>query len=94
MRSETSILLLYAKVADDPRVNVWQMSLYIFILALWQKSGYQQQLKVSRKQLMTGARFRSITTYHKCISHLNNLNYISYQPTYDSYEGSTIQVLP
>ncbi|MEZ2339456.1 hypothetical protein AB6735_27710, partial [Mucilaginibacter sp. RCC_168] len=64
------------------------------IPTLWQKSGYQQQLKVSRKQLMTGARFRSITTYHKCISHLNNLNYISYQPTYDSYEGSTIQVLP
>jgi hypothetical protein len=30
----STLLLLYSKIADDPRVNVWQISLYTFILTL------------------------------------------------------------
>jgi hypothetical protein len=94
MKPDTSTLLqLYSKIADDPRVNVWHISLYIFILTLWQKSGYQKQVKISRKQLMTGAHFGSITTYHKCINRLRELEYIIYVPTYDSYQGSIIKVI-
>jgi len=86
-------LILYSKIANDPRVNVWHISLYTFILSLWYKSGYEKQLKVSRKQLMKGAHFSSITTYHKCISKLNELEYINYLPTYDAYQGSTVEVI-
>jgi len=94
MTPETSTLfLLYSKIADDPRVNVWQISLYTFILRLWCKSGYQEQIKVSRKQLMKGAHFSSITTYHKCIKRLKELEYIIYLPTYDSYQSSIIQLI-
>lgn len=94
MKPEPSMpLLLYSKIADDPRVNVWHISLYTFILSLWQKSGYKKQLKVSRKQLMKGAHFSSITTYHKCISKLKELEYIIYRPTYDAYQGSIIELI-
>ncbi|TFF37658.1 hypothetical protein [Mucilaginibacter psychrotolerans] len=93
MKSETSeFLLLYSKITDDPRVNVWHISLYTYILSLWQKSGFKKQLKVSRKQLMKGAHFGSITTYHKCISKLKELEYITYLPTYDSYRGTVIEL--
>lgn len=87
------LLSLYNKIAADERVNVWHISLYTFILLLWQKSGYQSQIKVSRRQLMVGAHFRSHTTYHKCVNQLKDLKYIAYVPTYDSYQHSTIQVL-
>ena len=87
------VYTLYLRVARDTRLNVWQVSLYSFILTLWQQGGFEEQIKISRKQLMTGAHFGSITTYHKCINQLQELKYITYQPTYDSYKGSIIKVL-
>ncbi|RKR84598.1 hypothetical protein BDD43_4844 [Mucilaginibacter gracilis] len=94
MSAETSTLSkLYSKIAEDPRVNVWHVSLFTFLLNLWQKSGYQQQLKVSRKQLMVGGHISSITTYHKCISQLTKLGYILYIPSYDVYKGTKIVIV-
>jgi hypothetical protein len=63
------------------------------MLTPWRENGYQKQLKVSRKQLMTGAHFGSITTYHKCINQLQEFNYVIYLPTYDSYQGSVIELI-
>jgi hypothetical protein len=42
---------------------------------------------------MAGAHFGSIITYHKCINQLQELKYITYQPTYDSHQVSIIKVL-
>jgi hypothetical protein len=50
-------------------------------------------VKISRKKLMTKAHFGSITTYHKCINQLCDFGYILYQPTYDCYAGSVIEVI-
>ncbi|WP_256367787.1 hypothetical protein [Mucilaginibacter sp. SG564] len=39
MKAEFSTLLrLYNKIADDRRLNVWHISLFICILMLWQKA--------------------------------------------------------
>jgi hypothetical protein len=84
---------LYSKIADDPRVTVWHISLYTCMLNLWEQNGFQKQVKVSRKLLMAGAHFGSITTYHKCIIQLKDLGYILYVPTYDSYQGSVIEIV-
>jgi len=84
---------LYSKIADDPRVTVWHISLYACMLNLWEQSGFQKQVKVSRKLLMARAHFASIITYHRCISRLTELGYIRYLPTYDSYQGSTIEIV-
>ncbi|MCS3732431.1 hypothetical protein FHS10_000353 [Mucilaginibacter dorajii] len=84
---------LYLKIADDPRVTVWHISLYTSMLNLWEQSGFQKQVKISRKLLMARAHFGSITTYHKCICQLMELGYILYTPTYDSYRGSVIEIV-
>lgn len=89
----SSFFLLYLKITKDPRVTVWHICLYTSILIIWHQNGYNRQLKVSRKQLMAIAHFGSITTYHKCINRLKELNYIIYQPTYDSYQGSIIELV-
>lgn len=84
---------LYAKIAEDPRITVWHISLYMSMLMLWQLGGFEKQVKISRDKLMITARFKSITTYHKCISNLRDFGYIKYSPTYDCYAGSVIEII-
>jgi len=92
--SEFSILSrLHSNIAADPRVSVWHISLYTCLLTLWHQSGFQKQIKVTRKILMTKAHFGSTSTYHKCINKLIELGYITYIPTYDCYEGSKIEII-
>jgi hypothetical protein len=85
---------LYGKMTEDPRVTVWHISLYVTMLILWQQAGFERQVKISRKKLMTKAHFGSITTYHKCINQLCDFGYILYRPTYDCYSGSVIEIIP
>lgn len=91
--SELSTLSqLQSKIADDPRVNVWHISLYTCLLNLWQQAGFQKHVKVNRKMLMAKAHIGSTSTYHKCINKLVKLDYIIYLPTYDCYKGSAIEI--
>lgn len=69
------------------------MSIYNCLLNLWLESGFQKQIKVTRKLLMAKAHIRSTSTYHKCMNQLTDLGYISYKPTYDCYTGSKIEIM-
>jgi hypothetical protein len=84
---------LYNKMFGDSRLTVWHISLYATLLILWQQTNFKTQVRVSRKMLMAKAHFRSITTYHKCITQLKDFGYIIYHPTYDCYEGTVIQII-
>lgn len=94
MIPHTSIVSeLFIKMTEDKRVTVWHISLYVTILSLWQQCGFTKEVKISRKKLMTKAHFGSITTYHKCVKQLHDFGYIIYQPTYDCYTGSVIEII-
>lgn len=84
---------LYSKLIEDNRVTVWHISLYTSMLNLWGQGGFEKQIKVTRENLMTLAHFKSITTYHKCISQLVDFGYINYLPTYDYYAGSMVEIV-
>ena len=84
---------IFSKMTEDPRVTVWHMGLFISILILWEQAGFSKQVRISRKKLMTKAHLGSITTYHKCIVQLCDFGYILYQPTYDCYKGSIIEII-
>lgn len=84
---------LYLKITKDTRITVWHLSLYMSMLSLWQQGGFETQVKISRDKLMAMARFKSITTYHKCISNLSDFGYIKYKPTYDCYAGSAVEII-
>jgi hypothetical protein len=83
----------FLKITEDPHVTVWHISLYVTMLSLWQESGFKKQIKISREKLMKKAHFGSITTYHKCITQLQDFGYIKYRPTYDRYAGSMIEII-
>jgi hypothetical protein len=93
MITEPSIIAaLYSKITEDARITVWHISLYMSMLSLWQQGGFETQVKISRDRLMKMARFKSITTYHKCISNLRDFGYIKYKPTDDCYAGSIVEI--
>jgi hypothetical protein len=93
MANVSTLMALQARISADPKVTVWHISLYTCLLNLWFASSFPHQIKITRKRVMSQAHFRSITTYHKCISELVELGYISYTPTYDTYQGSTVEIL-
>ena len=92
MPEKLIVFKLYSRISSDHRVNVWHISLYVGLLDIWRTSNFPNQVKITRKILMVKAHFKSITTYHKCIDHLVKLGYINYYPTYDSYQGSFIEI--
>jgi len=93
MANVSTLMALQARLAADPKVTVWHISLYSCLLNLWFANSFPHQVKITRKKLMFKAHFKSITTYHKCMGELVELGYISYTPTYDTYQGSTVEIL-
>nr|NYE65503.1 DNA-binding IclR family transcriptional regulator [Mucilaginibacter sp. E4BP6] len=57
------------------------------------KAGNQKCFKISRKELMKLSKINSSSTYHRCISDLVKLKYISYAPSFNYHEGSKIEIL-
>ena len=87
------LLQLQRKLADDCRLSTWHNSLYLSALFLWQEHGASNVVRISRKELMSASKIFSATTYHKCIRELCEFGYIKYTPTYNSYAGSTIEII-
>lgn len=93
MKSDKRVIRVLCRITADKRVTAWHISLCIAILIQWKLSGYIIPLKITRAELMALAKFKSITTYHKCIKHLQEYGYVNYVPTYDSLTGSSIEIL-
>lgn len=84
---------LFRRFAADDRITAWHQSLYMGLYYLWQNSGMQNPLQVSRKQLMKLSRIQSIVTYHKCIRELQDYGYIIYTPSYHPTRGSRVDLV-
>jgi len=82
-----------SSVASDERLKPTHVSLYVALCHAWITSRFQQCYNVSRRQLMMLSRIRSKTTYHKTISELIEMGYISYRPSYHPVKGSSVSLL-
>jgi len=93
MSNKNKFIAQCSSILEDSRVTVWHISLYLYILSVWQVNGIENYININRKKLMGGARIKSKTTYHKCISQLQAFGYIIYLPTYDSHSGTVIHII-
>lgn len=84
---------LINRVASDERLKPTHISLYVALCHAWITSRFQRCYNVSRRQLMRLSRIQSKSTYHKAISQLVAMGYISYRPSYHPKEGSEITLL-
>jgi hypothetical protein len=82
-----------SSIASDERLKPTHVSLYVALCHAWISSRFQQRYNVSRRQLMMLSRIRSKATYHKTISELIEMGYISYRPSYHPVKGSSVTLL-
>jgi len=76
----------------DFNLNPTHISLYMALFREWNKNRFADQFSVSRSQLMKTAKIGSKSTYHRCISDLDEWRYICYHPSRNPHNGSEIQM--
>jgi len=82
------------RMADDERLNTSHISLCFALIICWNDQKHKLPFKISRGILMDYGKIASISTYHICIKDLVAFGLIKYSPSYNSYEGSSIILLP
>jgi SOS-response transcriptional repressor LexA len=83
----------FEKVSTDYDLNPTHISLYMAIFQLWNQNRFQNPISISRDELMRISKIASTATYHKCIKELQEREYIEYNPSFNPFRGSTLNVL-
>ena len=84
-----SLTNFYETIADDARIGVTHICLYMALLHVRNLSNFQSPLLISRHELMKNARI-SRRTYNKCINELQQFGYIKYEPSSNPFEKSRV----
>ena len=83
----------FEKVSTDYDLNPTHISLYMAIFQLWNQNRFQNPISISRDELMRISKISSTATYHKCIKELQERQYVQYNPSFNPFKGSTLNVL-
>lgn len=82
----------FEKFFFDDRLNPTHISLYMALFQEWNSSRFANEFFVNRRELMRAAKIGSKSTYHRCITELDNWNYLDYYPSNNPYKGSKIKM--
>lgn len=81
------------RATSDTNLTTIHISVCTALAVTWIENGFINPFNISRSRLMTAARIKSKTTYHKVIRDLALLDYLSYTPSYHPAKGSRIHIL-
>jgi hypothetical protein len=76
-------------VAGNPNILPSHISLFSAILSCKKE---EKSFNVSRSKLMKLSKLRSTATYHKCMNELVELGCVSYQPSFNPFIGSNLNI--
>ncbi|MCG2462580.1 hypothetical protein K8352_17595 [Flavobacteriaceae bacterium F89] len=82
----------FEKFFFDDRLNPTHISLYMALFQEWNCSRFAEEFFVNRRELMRVAKIGSKSTYHRCITELDDWNYLFYFPSNNPYKGSKIKM--
>ncbi|WP_445734019.1 hypothetical protein [Mariniflexile sp.] len=82
----------FEKFFFDDRLNPTHISLYMALFQEWNSSRFADEFYVNRRELMRVAKIGSNSTYHRCVTDLDQWNYLSYFPSNNPYKGSKIKM--
>lgn len=77
---------------NDQRLNPSHISLYMALFQEWNGSRFAVEIYVSRQALMHISKIGSPSTYHRCMSDLNDWGYLTYYPSYNPMKGSRVKM--
>lgn len=81
------------RVTSDGNLSPSHISICTALCSAWIESGFCNPFNVSRSGLMTAAKIKSTSTYHKILSELMKSKYVEYKPSYHPIKGSEILIL-
>ena len=80
----------YEAIADDARMGVTHISLYMALLQQWNMSGGINPVTIVRSNIMKAAKINARYTYNKCMNNLQEFGYITYLPSSNQFICSTV----
>lgn len=83
----------FAKVSPDLDFNPTHISLYMALFQIWNQNRFENPICISREEIMRISKISSYSTYHKCIRDLVEKEYIVYNPSFNPYKGTTIEMV-
>ncbi len=80
----------YEAIADDARIGVTHISLYMALLQQWNINGGINPVTIVRSSIMKAAKINARYTYNKCMNNLQEFGYITYLPSSNPFISSTV----
>ncbi len=84
------LIEFYETIADDSRISVTHISLYMALLHQWNLNQGENPIHINRDNIMRAAKISARRTYNRCINELHEYGYIKYIPSSNPFSGSTI----
>jgi hypothetical protein len=81
------------RVTNDANLTTTHIGVCAALAVAWAASGFRNPFSISRRRLMSSAKIKSTSTYHRIISDLKSLKYIEYNTSYHPIEGSAVAIL-
>lgn len=89
MREFEEIQAFFEACENEPRIGVYHISLFIALVRLRNKGGWENLILINRSEVMRDAKF-SRKTYNKCMKDLVELGYLKYEPSNNPVGGSKV----
>lgn len=80
------------KFSEDDNISSSHRSLYLAFFELWNQKHFPKTIMVNSKQVMSLAKIRSRTTYHKLLRELKLWGYLQYHPSSSPKNGSLVKL--
>ncbi|MCK0191763.1 hypothetical protein [Arenibacter sp. F20364] len=83
---------VFQQFSKDSRLNPSHVSLYMALFQYWNMNRFPKSFLVDREETMSFSKIGSRTTYHRCMTNLNDWKYIVYLPSHNRFKGSRIMM--
>ncbi len=89
MKEYEELSSFYEAIADNTQISAYHISLFITLLRLRSRNGWQNPIIVFRSDVLHEARMGR-KTYNKCMGDLIRLGFLKYEPSNNPLSGSSI----
>ena len=80
------------RFTEDDRLRPSHISLYLALFQLWNANRFRNPISISRTEVMRISKIGSMVTYHKCLKHLHEYEYLEYLPSFNPLVGSQVNL--
>jgi len=84
------LTIFYAAIADDARIGLPHISIYMALLQQWNVNGGVNPVIIVRASIMKAAKINARYTYNKCMNNLQEFGYITYLPSSNPFMCSKV----